>query len=351
MRKLRRQLAAVAIAALVTSGCATVNLQQVQTDVRTNPGAAALIENVPFHKQRPRECGPAALAMLGNFWGKNVTQEEISREIYLPKLRGSLNVELALYAERFGLWTRPYEGALDDIRQKIRAGVPVLVLGRQPIPFLKFYHYWVVIGYDDVQKVLVAHSGTGENEIISYWKFERRWRGTDRWTLLLCPPEAARWDLSDDEHNDLGLYFERQDDLDRALAEYRAALELNPQNAWLYFNIGNVLLRKKDFDGAVSSFKLACELAPDNAEICNNLAYALAENGEELDLAVELAQKAIRLRPANKAAYLDTLGLAYLVRNDLALARETLNAALAATTPRQKELRSTIEQRLESLAR
>src|SRR2546422_4415101 len=41
-----------------------------------------------------------------------------------------------------------------------------------------------------------------------------------------------------------------------------------------------------------------------------------------------------------------TLGFVYLRQNNPGLARETLEAALAATNPRQKELRETIQQKL-----
>jgi predicted Zn-dependent protease len=46
----------------------------------------------------------------------------------------------------------------------------------------------------------------------------------------------------------------------------------------------------------------------------NNLAFLLAQSGDSLDEAVNLARKAVSKAPGN-AAYLDTLGFVYLKHN------------------------------------
>jgi tetratricopeptide (TPR) repeat protein len=287
--------------------------------------------------------------MLAGYWGRDVSPDDISREIYLPQIRGTLNFELAAYADRWGFWTRQYRGTLDDLRGKIRAGVPVLVLGSLPGSRPEQYHYWIVTGYDDRRRVLLTHSGARPDEVIACGKFERLWQGAGHWSLLVCPPAAARWQLTADERNDLGLYFERRGDLDRAATEYRAALEQAPTNSWLHFNLGNVYLAQKKPAAAVASYQRALALDPNNADIYNNLAYAFAESGRDVDQAESLAQQAVRLRPAGKAAYLDTLGYIYLLQGKRDLARRTLEEALAATTDRQRALRATIRQRLQAI--
>ena len=55
------------------------------------------------------------------------------------------------------------------------------------------------------------------------------------------------------------------------------------------------------------------ERRPDEAWACNDLAYILAERGEDLDRALTLAQNAVELKP-EVSAYSDTLGLVYLER-------------------------------------
>src|SRR5439155_27316932 len=82
------------------TGCATVGVRDVRNDVVRQPGTASLIEGVPFYKQHGDECGPAALAMLAAYWGRPAQPADIARATYRPRLRGTLNFELADYAER-----------------------------------------------------------------------------------------------------------------------------------------------------------------------------------------------------------------------------------------------------------
>ena len=79
--------------ALLLAGC--VSLQ---------PHATRPALDVPFIAQQPNYCGPAALAMLANFYGHPVTQDEIARSIYLPGIRGTLTSDLVAYAQQFNLW-------------------------------------------------------------------------------------------------------------------------------------------------------------------------------------------------------------------------------------------------------
>src|SRR5690242_10384512 len=94
----------------------------------TVPLSAAEPLTIPFIAQKPGYCGPAALAMLAKFYGQNVSQDDIAREIYLPDIHGTLTTDLAAYARHFDLWVRQYNGSPSDIRQKLAAGVPLLVL-------------------------------------------------------------------------------------------------------------------------------------------------------------------------------------------------------------------------------
>ena len=66
--------------------------------------AADDVLNVPFIAQKPNYCGPAALAMLANYYGHPVSQDEIAGAIYLPDIGGTLTSELGEYARRFHLW-------------------------------------------------------------------------------------------------------------------------------------------------------------------------------------------------------------------------------------------------------
>ncbi len=300
------------------------------------------ILDVPFIAQKPNYCGPAALAMLANYYGHPVSQDEIASAIYLPDIGGALTSELGDYARRFNLWVRQYHGTLDDLRQKLDAGVPLLVLGK----FGDQSHYFVVLGWDKFRQVVTVHSDTRPRYEMRAEDFQNRWDRAGNWTLLVCPPEKATWRLTAEEHNDLGLFFERANLLGAATEHYVTATQLHPENSYFRMNLGNVLLKQRRLHEAVGAFIRALELDAENADAMNNLAYTYSEMGSNLDEAANLCQRAASLRPARQAYYLDTLGTIYLKEGKLRGALATLESALAATTERQALLRAGIEQHL-----
>lgn len=105
------------------------------------------IDRVPFIAQEENYCGPAALAMVMNYYGVNITQEEIAREIYEPGLEGTLSMQLILYPIQKGFEAEMYNGNVDDLKEKLRAWFPLIVSvkedGKDKV------HYMVVWGYDE----------------------------------------------------------------------------------------------------------------------------------------------------------------------------------------------------------
>jgi tetratricopeptide (TPR) repeat protein len=304
--------------------------------------AADDILEVPFIAQKPNYCGPAALAMLANYYDHPVTQDEIANAIYLPDIGGTLTSELGDYAHRFNLWVRQYHGALDDLREKLDAGIPLLVLGKfgdQP-------HYFVVLGWDKFRQVVTVHSDVRPRYEMHLEDFQRHWDRAGNWTLLVCPPEKATWRLSAEEQNDLGLFFERDGLLAAATEHYVVATQLRPENSYFRMNLGNVLLKQRRLREAANAFSHAVELDSQNADAMNNLAYTYSEMESNLDEAVKLCQRAAALRPTRQAYYLDTLGTIYVKEGKLRTAIDTFESALTATTDRQASLRLGIEQHL-----
>lgn len=280
--------------------------------------------------------------MLANFYGHNISQDEIAGAIYLPEIRGTLTTELADYAHRFNLWVRPYRGSPADLRQKLAAGIPLLVLGKLGAQ----YHYFIVLDVDDFHQTVTVHSDTRPLLTLRQEEFQRFWDRAERWTLLICPVECVRWKLSADEHNDLGVYSERAGHWAAAEEHYRAAVALQPGSSYFRLNLGNVLLKQRRLPEAVDAFARAVVTDPQNADALNNLACVYLEFGDNLDKAVLLSRKAAELRTSHRAYYLDTLGSVLLKLGKPKEAVGAYEEALAATTDRQSALRTNIEQRL-----
>jgi tetratricopeptide (TPR) repeat protein len=298
--------------------------------------ALVLAIEVPFVAQKPNYCGPAALAMIANFYGRAVTQDEIASTIYLPEIRGTLTADLADYAQRYGLWTRQYRGTRADLHQKLSAGIPMIVLGRLG----NRYHYFVVLDYRGGE--LIVHSDKRPNLRMREDDFLRWWDRADRWTLLVCPPKKATWRLSAEEHNDLGVFFEHAGKFAAAAGNYREAVELAPGNSYFCLNLGNALMKEKLYAEAAAVFRRA----GDNPDALNNLACAYGQLNANLDEAVALCGRAIKLQPSHRAYYLDTLAGILMKQGRTEEAIATYEQALAATTERQTALRAGIKQRL-----
>jgi len=203
-----------------------------------------------------------------------------------------------------------------------------------------------VLGWDKFRQIVTVHSDTRPRYETHLEDFQRHWDRAGNWTLLVCPPEKATWRLSAEEHNDLGLFFERAGVLGAATEHYVAAAQLNPENSYFRMNLGNILLKQRRLREAVAAFIRALELDAQNADAMNNLAYTYSEMGSNLEDAAKLCQQAATLRPSRQAYYLDTLGTIYLKEGRLRTALGTFESALAATTERQVSLRAGIEQRL-----
>jgi tetratricopeptide (TPR) repeat protein len=74
-----------------------------------------------------------------------------------------------------------------------------------------------------------------------------------------------------------------------------------------YFEVGVAYERKGDRAEAVKQFERALELKPEFPEAQNYLGYMWAEQGENLERAKELIEKALKAEPKS-AAYLDSMG-------------------------------------------
>jgi tetratricopeptide (TPR) repeat protein len=268
------------------------------------------VQGVPFVKQKGNLCGPAALSSVFSYYGNSISQEEIARAIYLIPVHGVLNIDLENYASEQGLWTYvSYDNNVAKIKDMIRRDIPVLALMESShIPFKKSYHYVVILGYEDDQKVFLAHTGKRPNEAIPYKSFIAQWGKAEFWSLVVCPKEKITWDIDVQGHNKLGILYEREGNFDRAIAHYEASLKQS-ETPEAYFNLGNTYLRKKDYKQAIPYYQEALERNPRFADCYNNLAYTYMEENQNLDEAIRYARRAIRLKPANKVYYLDTLGM------------------------------------------
>ncbi|GAB4548751.1 MAG: hypothetical protein Fur002_25690 [Anaerolineales bacterium] len=125
-----------------------------------------------------------------------------------------------------------------------------------------------------------------------------------------------------------GLYWQRQGDSTRALAEYLLAAEYDPLNPQWQAALGGVYAQRGDLISALNSYQRAIALAPEESAYWRNLALFSAEYHIEIEtLGLPAAQKAVNLAPADPQA-LDALGYLYYLANRYANAEAVLTQAL-----------------------
>jgi ABC-type bacteriocin/lantibiotic exporter with double-glycine peptidase domain len=147
--------------------------------------AARVIEHVPFYPQEMYQCGPASLAGVLNFWGTAVSPEEIAEEIYSKSAKGTLTLDMILYAKKKGFNAGQYQGSYDDIQRNVESGVPLVVMVDYGFWVYQQNHYIIVFGYNE--NGVIVHSGKKPHQLIPLKEFLRSWGKTNFWTLRITP--------------------------------------------------------------------------------------------------------------------------------------------------------------------
>ncbi|MBZ0156452.1 MAG: C39 family peptidase [Alphaproteobacteria bacterium] len=150
--------------------------------------SAVRISTVPFYPQEDYQCGPASLAGVLNYWGIKVSPEDIARDIYSRTARGTLGIDMLLYANRTGLHALQYSGGWEDLTGKVREGYPMVVLVDYGLLMYESPHFMVIVGFDEGG--VYANSGREEGIFIRKDTLLKKWEKTKFWTLLVRPKEG-----------------------------------------------------------------------------------------------------------------------------------------------------------------
>jgi len=142
--------------------------------------------DVPFIRQEKNFCGAASLAMVFKYWGKNISQYSIADEIYDKSKKGINSESLKSFSEDRGFLAFIYRGELENIKENIKKGRPLIVavIAKAPSGF----HYIVIVGFDEnLSLILVNDPYSGKIKEVKLQKFTKRWKKSNYWTLLLLP--------------------------------------------------------------------------------------------------------------------------------------------------------------------
>lgn len=264
-----------------------------------------VLEDVAFHPQAYRQCGPSALATVLVWSGVDVTPGELAPLVYSPERKGSLQSDLVAAARIHDRVAYPLAG-VRELLAEVDAGRPVLVLQNLGFALIPVWHYAVVIGYDLDRRSVALHTGSRARREVPLRVFRRTWARADDWAVAVLPPTLLP--AAGDEQRYLAAVagLERAGRWDAAAAAFELATRRWPSSATAWIGVGNARYGRRDLAGAETAFRTAARLDPKAAPAANNLAHVLGEQGR-VEEALIHARRALELGGPHAARYLETL--------------------------------------------
>jgi Flp pilus assembly protein TadD len=126
--------------------------------------------------------------------------------------------------------------------------------------------------------------------------------------------------------NNLGLAFGQLGRREEAIAQYTGALQLEPDNIMVHFNLASALVGEGKKEEAEKQFAEVLRLSPNPLRTLMDFARILADQGRLTEAAAKL-REAVRLYPTNAAANLE-LGVDLMVSGQTDEALGFFSAAL-----------------------
>lgn len=251
--------------------------------------AAARLENIKHHFQTWNNCGPATLAMSLSYFDWQTDQEETAAFLKPdPEDRNVTPDEMAAFVNEnteLKALSQP-NGDLEQLRQFVGNGMPVIVeTGIDPpgdFSWMGWYgHYLLVVGYEDESETIwvfdswlgtedeipaanVNEEGAeaiefgpqnGRGRTISYGEFDRYWRHFNSNYIVLYTPEqeALVEEIIGDQLDEATMWAAA---LERTMAE----LDEEPENPFLWFNLGTIYNAQAEYEFAATAFDKAREI-------------------------------------------------------------------------------------------
>jgi Flp pilus assembly protein TadD len=118
-------------------------------------------------------------------------------------------------------------------------------------------------------------------------------------------------------------------DVGKAVTKWQQWVTDHPTDAQAYTLLGSLQEAQGNRDQAMASYKKALQIQPEQPIAANNLSYLMVETGQNIDVALSLAQVARRAMPDSPSTA-DTLAWAYYHKGNFSSARDLLEEAVKA---------------------
>lgn len=151
--------------------------------------------DVPFVAQEKDGCGAAVIAMVVQYWQRQLPHQQdaiadagqIQRALYSSRAHGIYASDLQHYLDDHGFRTFAVKGDWDLLRQHLEKGRP-LIVALKPAKGEPSLHYVVVAGIDWTTNLLLINDPAQKKLLkVERRSFEKGWNAVGDWTLLAVP--------------------------------------------------------------------------------------------------------------------------------------------------------------------
>lgn len=230
------------------------------------------LEGIRHQFQEWNNCGPATLAMTLSYFSLTLTQSQTAAVLKPdPEDRNVSPEEMAAYVNNetdLAAITR-VNGDLFTVRRLLANGIPaILEIGIDPpgeFRWLGWYgHYLLVVAYDDAlgqfwvydswfgTSDVPLENATSEGRVLTYEEVAQYWPHFNRNYIAIFQPDQASKvaDIIGEEMDDTVMW-------QNALADVRGETAAQPDNAFLWFNLGTIYNALGQYEEAATAFDQA----------------------------------------------------------------------------------------------
>lgn len=267
-------------------------LHQQHTTLKKHPSIE--LQTVPFFAQDTHQCGPAALATMLQNTGIKVLPEQLTKEVYVPKRKGSFSLEMLASARQHGRLAYPIAPNLNAIFTALDNGYPVLVLQNNGLKLYPVWHFAVVIGVDYARQEFILRSGIAKRLVLSFSTFEYTWARGNYWaSLIIDPAKLPSWLDANKTLQQLSI-LEKHGSVSGAKAGYQQATQYWPDEKIAWLGLANSSVTLGDAAKGEAALRELIHRFPDEASGFNNLADLLLHQGRARE-ALPFAEQAVKL--------------------------------------------------------
>jgi len=270
-----RFIAGIFLFVLFFTACVAPQSKQLQFERPKDLPTKAYIKDVPFYPQKQFHCGPSTLAMAMNFYGKELTPNELAKDVFTPGRKGSFQSEMKAAVRKRGMIAYELTPELVYLLAEVSVGHPVIILQNKSIKYYPIWHYALVIGYDLDKKQIYLHTGHNKNYVVSMSVFEFTWQRSNRWAMAVLPTDTLPNDRNLINALQAAVDLEEVGQIEAANQTYQTITKRWPESLVAIMGAANTHLKLGNPENATTFYIRALNLNPRRADIYNNLAYSL----------------------------------------------------------------------------